>query len=300
MNYTKAIRYNQEQATQVGWEPDWFIPNHKLFDADLVDAIRDWQEEHGLSADGMCGPGTYRRKYTERLSDMNYVRAEVPKKDQNFLIYGGEPLPINWPKVVLWNEPGGLKTAEGKYTNKIGQKKRDIKMFVNHWDVCLNSASCQKVLNAPGRSASIHLMVDNDGTIYQSMDLQNIAWHAGGSSWNACSIGVEISNAYYTKYQSWYVKNGFGERPLAYGSVNGRELGEHLDFYDIQKKAVRAIWQCMSRHLSIPLVAPDVEGLHEDSRNCQFRGFVHHYHLSSKKIDCGGWDICRELKMVHP
>ena len=28
------------------------------------------------------------------------------------------------------------------------------------------------------------------------------------------SIGVEIANAYYPKHQKWYVKNGFGERPI--------------------------------------------------------------------------------------
>jgi hypothetical protein len=43
--------------------------------------------------------------------------------------------------------------------------------------------------------------------------MNHIAWHAGSRTVNRKSVGVEISNAYYPKYQSWYKKNGFGERP---------------------------------------------------------------------------------------
>ena len=293
MNYEKAIDYNKRQAASVGWDPSWF--DCADFDNDLVDAIAVFQAEHGLTSDGYCGPSTYRRKYTERMDDIEEVKDEVVSKSGNVLIFGGEPLPINWPKVVLWDEPNGLKTAEGHYTNMIGKEKREIKMFVNHWDVCLNSKSCSSVLNADGRQASIHLMVDNDGTIYQSLDLQNIAWHAGGRSWNACSIGVEISNAYYTKYQDWYVRNGYGERPLAQGSVDGRELEVHLDFYDIQKEATRAIWECIHKAFGLPYEAPPNDGLYQPARDCDWEGFCHHYNLSSKKIDCGGWNIRTEL-----
>ena len=296
MNYGKAIEYNRKQANSVGWDPSWF--DCRSFDNVLVDAVADFQREYGLSADGMCGPSTYRRKYTERVSSTDEIKEEVADKDEAFLIFAGEPLPIKWPKVVLWMEKGGLKTAEGHYTKMIGKEKREIKMFVNHWDVCLNSASCSRVLNADGRQASIHLMVDNDGTIYQSLDLQNVAWHAGGRSWNYASIGVEISNAYYTKYQSWYVRNGFGKRPLVRGSVNGNQLEEHLDFYDIQKEAVRAIWECIHDGLGLPYEAPPVDGLYQPARDCEFEGFVHHYNLSSKKIDCGGWNIRTELEKL--
>jgi len=293
MNYDKAIDYNKRQAASVGWDPTWF--DCFEFDNDLVDAIALFQKEYGLTADGYCGPSTYRRKYTERVSLGDDLKDEIPEKDGAFLIFAGEPIPINWPKVVLWMEKSGLKTAEGHYNNLIGQEKRKIKMFVNHWDVCLSSASCSKVLNADGRQASIHLMVDNDGTIYQSLDLQNVAWHAGARSWNYASIGVEISNAYYLKYQDWYVRNGYGERPIVRGYVNGNQLEEHLDFYDIQKAAVRAIWEAIHDALGLPYEAPPNDGLYQPARDCEWEGFCHHYNLSSKKIDCGGWNIREEL-----
>ena len=47
---------------------------------------------------------------------------------------------------------------------------------------------------------------------------------------NQRGIGVEIANAYYTKYQDWYVKNGFGERPV----VESAEVhGKHRAIFRI-------------------------------------------------------------------
>lgn len=294
MNYAAAIKYNQEQADKLGWEPDWFIAGYKYFDAELVDAIVAFQKSVGVTADGYCGPDTYRRKYTERMAEIEEVKEEVGDSQDNVLIFGGEAFPINWHKVVLWTEKGGLASQEGCYRNMIGEPKRDVRFFVNHWDVCLSSTSCQNVLNQ--RKISVHFLVDNDGTIYQTTDLQNICWHAGGSNWNNWSIGVEISNAYYLKYQDWYVKNGYGPRPIVKGAkVNGGTLEDHLDFYDVQKAAMRAIWDCLHKHLGLPLEAPPGESTYPPAQNGDFRGFIHHYNLTDRKIDCGGWNIREEL-----
>ena len=120
--------------------------------------------------------------------------------------------PIEWDKTVLWTDKGGLMAKLGNYKSMAGQRLRKPTQFINHWDVCLSSKSCQRVLDR--RGISVHFLIDNDGTIYQTMDLQHIGWHAGSSKINAKSIGVEISNAYDLKWQSWYKKNGFGERPV--------------------------------------------------------------------------------------
>ena len=47
-----------------------------------------------------------------------------------------------------------------------------------------------------------NLITNDDGTIYQLLDTQHAAWHAGGRLWNHTGIGVEIANAYYLKYQN--------------------------------------------------------------------------------------------------
>ena len=32
--------YNEASASKLGWEPEWFIPGHKLFDKRLTKAIK--------------------------------------------------------------------------------------------------------------------------------------------------------------------------------------------------------------------------------------------------------------------
>ena len=58
--------YNESSAAKLGWYPSWFIPGHEDFDDALLKAIRQFQRAHSLKADGLCGPGTFRRLQTER------------------------------------------------------------------------------------------------------------------------------------------------------------------------------------------------------------------------------------------
>ena len=297
--------YNQSSASNLEWDPAWF--GEKYFDDDLVIAIKKWQRENGLLADGLVGPTTYRRIWTEReanISDHKPVQLNRRFDSNRWIIHNGKFIPIEWKKVVLWDEHGGLKTAPGKYYDFSGKKDRLPTFFVNHWDVCLSSESCAKVLAR--RGASVHFCIDNDGTIYQLLDTQHGAWHAGSKKWNEKSVGVEISNAYYTKYQNWYEKNGFGPRPVLESSwVHGNRLDPHLGFYPVQIEAARALWKAIHTGIGIPLECPaDNSGrmltrvFNEASRG-KFEGFIHHYHLTGRKIDCAGFDLASNLSVVR-
>ena len=66
-----------------------------------------------------------------------------------------------------------------------------VDQFVIHFDVCGTSRTCFNVLQDE-RDLSVHFMLDLDGTIYQTLDLKERAWHATTS--NDRSIGVEIAN----------------------------------------------------------------------------------------------------------
>ena len=215
------------------------------------------------------------------------------QKEESFIVHHGNFIPINWPKVVLWSEDNGLKLTKG-YTPYF--EPREIKTFVNHWDVCLSSKTCARVLEQ--RGISVHFCIDNDGTIYQLLDTNHAAWHAGSKKHNHSSIGVEISNAYYLKYQDWYVKNGFGERPIRDNAiVHGKTKEPFLDFYPVQMEALKALWKAVHIGIGIPLEYPKKSdgsfdtGLNKSCERGLFNGFCNHYNFTKTKIDCAGLDI---------
>ena len=261
------VFYNKSSASNLGWDPTWF--GCEYFDDTLTSAVRKWQRENGLTADGLVGPTTYRRLWTERESEISSFKPANRRFDSNrWIVHNGKFIPIEWKKVVLWDEHSGLDTKKGNYYDYSGKPDRKPTFFVNHWDVCLSSESCANVLKR--RGASVHFCIDNDGTIYQLLDTQHGAWHAGGQKWNQKSIGVEISNAYYTKYQSWYEKNGLGARPVLEDSwTHGSKHKPHLGFYPIQIEAARALWKAVHIGYGIPLECPMRGG--EMTHNSVFR-----------------------------
>ena len=292
--------YNKSSATQLGWEPSWF--GEKYFDDKLVRAIKKWQKLNGLSADGLCGPTTFRRIWTERQADIDDHKP-VSRKYSNYLVYNGNFAPIEWDKVVLWSEEGGLSAKPGNYYDYTGRAKRNIRLFVNHWDVCLDSTRCNDVLNK--RGISVHFLIDNDGTIFQTLDMQHGAWHGSSGRVNRASAGVEISNAYYPKYQNWYKKRGFGGRPIMKDAVvHGQKLDDFTGFYDIQIQAAQALWKAIEACTGVEYQTPlDASGntsttYVQDVVYGKFAGIVSHYHCTKKKIDCAGMDIKKLIEEI--
>jgi len=293
------IFYNEASAAKLGWTPEWFGAYD--FDEGLLKKIRIFQREHNLVADGLCGPMTYRRIRTVRESQFEeYQQKEIREGSSNHILYNNDYYPIEWHKVVLPFNANGLKSTRGF---KKMTKVRKPKMFVSHWDVCLSSESCFKVLEK--RGLSVHFAIDNDGTIFQFLDMNHIAYHAGGK-FNTTSVGVEISNAYYPKYNSWYKRQGFGERKLIKGQkIHGKSMKPFTDFYPVQKQALKALMKAVHGAMPwIPLECPvDTNGetsyaIDPVASKNRYSGFVSHYHLTKRKIDCAGLDLKRLLEEI--
>jgi hypothetical protein len=130
------------------------------------------------------------------------------------------------------------------------------------------------------------------------LDTQHGGWHCSKSQGNRKSIGIEISNAYYPKYQDWYVRNGFGERPFQEnGEVHGRTLDPFLWFYPVQIDALKALWKAVHEGLGIPLEYPKNDDgthcttVHSGCEKGAFQGFCNHYNFVKTKIDCAGLDV---------
>jgi N-acetyl-anhydromuramyl-L-alanine amidase AmpD len=96
---------------------------------------------------------------------------------------------------------------------RLADLQQRVDQFVYHYDVAGTSQTCFKVLHDM-RGLSVHFMLDIDGTIYQTLDLKERAWHATTS--NTRSIGIEIANmgAYPTRannaFSEWYAKDQLG------------------------------------------------------------------------------------------
>lgn len=200
-----------------------------------------------------------------------------------------------------------------------------VDQFVMHYDVCGVSKQCFRVLH-DARCLSVHFMVDIDGTIYQTLDLKERAWHATTS--NNRSIGVEIAHvgAYPAKSASaldrWYaadpdgrvritppssleqalgglgVKNAdFVGRParneIIFGEIQSTELYQY-DFtpeqYDSLARLTATLCSVFPRlDCTYPQDGTGRVIPHKlpDAQLREFRGVLGHYHIQTNKTDPG-------------
>ncbi|HOX58549.1 MAG TPA: peptidoglycan recognition family protein [Candidatus Paceibacterota bacterium] len=216
--------------------------------------------------------------------------------------------------------------------------QRVVDQFVIHYDVCGTSRQCFKILHDM-RDLSVHFMLDLDGTIYQTLDVKERAWHAGSA--NSRSVGIEIANmgAYpingQNPFEQWYAKAengqtritipqqfgdggirtkdfvGYSARPEPVtGMVQHRELIQY-DYTPEQYEALIKLTAALCKALpNIKCEYPrDAEGklilqkLPEAELDA-YQGILGHYHIQTNKVDPGPafqWDyvIGNARRIVH-
>lgn len=209
--------------------------------------------------------------------------------------------------------------------------REKIDQFVLHFDVCGTSAQCFYILH-DRRGLSVHFMLDVDGTIYQTLDLKERAWHATKS--NDRSIGIEIANigthsvgSRTDTFGPWYRRNDSGEtfltfppyvrgrekfeglelRPRRNDPVRGSIRGKEYEQYDYTKQQYDSLTKLSAALCDIfPKLKPDAprspDGkilLHTLSEEqwASFSGILGHYHVQENKTDPGpamDWDYLLE------
>ena len=87
MSVVDKYFYNQASAQKLGWEPSWFGAEN--FEDDLIKKIRAFQRKLGVTPDGLCGPETFRRIFTERQSNSSLIIPKVQSKTNNYIIFYG-------------------------------------------------------------------------------------------------------------------------------------------------------------------------------------------------------------------
>jgi N-acetylmuramoyl-L-alanine amidase len=201
-----------------------------------------------------------------------------------------------------------------------------VDQFVIHFDVCGSSKKCFEVLHDQ-RGLSVQFMLDVDGTIYQTLDLKERAWHATKA--NDRSIGIEIANVGTFKDKTkglaaqWYAPDSSGKtrltlpdpklvptlaadeilRPIRDQPVTGVIQDETYSQYDLTPQQYDSLTKLTATLCKVfPKIRCDYpkddkgalipRKLPDDQYN-RYNGVLGHYHVQTNKNDPGPafqWD----------
>jgi N-acetyl-anhydromuramyl-L-alanine amidase AmpD len=206
--------------------------------------------------------------------------------------------------------------------------QRVVDQFVIHFDACGTSRQCFNILH-DHRGLSVHFLLDLDGTIYQTLDVKERAWHA--SQANSRSVGVEMANigAYAVNeknpFGEWYTKEphdriritipsrfggdggvrmrGFVGHPAQPERVTGKVQGQQLTQYNFTPEQYRSLIRLTATLAKVlPRITcdypKDADGnviLQKlpDEQLTTYHGVLGHFHIQTDKVDPGPafqWD----------
>lgn len=270
------------------------------------------------------------------------TRNAAPPRTDDEIIVAGQRFHTG-TRVVTWLEPNGYNAYRGapryELRNPIGLAapeaarvvergwdlpalQKVVDQFVLHYDAEGLSRLCFEVLSKPPR-LSVHFLLDVDGTIYQTLDLQERAAHATIA--NSRSIGIELANigAYppaeaAPTFNAWYRREPDGGmllvvpqkvresgiftrdfvgrpvRPIAArGVVQGKDLVQY-DFTAEQYAALAKLTATLCR--VFPKIAcefpRDAKGQVRAQKLSErefadYRGILGHFHIQENKVDPG-------------
>lgn len=257
--------------------------------------------------------------------------------------------------VVVWSEPGGYDgyretaffartpgAAAARYDGRPGLEPgatpesvaRVVDQVVVHYDAVGTSRGCFRVLHDL-RGLSCHFLIDLDGTVYQTLDVRERAWHATRA--NDRSVGVELANvgAFAPEdadaLDAWYTPGpsgsgvvtlpaslgdggvrtaGFVARPARSARFEGVINGHRLVAYDLTEEQYRSlIALVVTLRGALPGIearvprGPDgrvADGVLTDEQFASFRGVLGHQHVQANKVDPGpafDWErVDREIR----
>lgn len=222
------------------------------------------------------------------------------------------------PSRSVTDEALGRRVAAAGWT--LADLCEVVDLFVLHYDACGTSRECFRVLQDQ-RGLSVHFLLDLDGTIYQTLDLEGQAWHARQA--NPRSIGIEIAQVGAHPPHSddvleeWYVPDGEGERiriparlgdgglrrpgfraaPARAGRIVGAVQGNRLAQYDFTPEQYDSLVVLTASLIDLfPRIAPDAPRdaagrVRSDVLTREefeaFSGILGHLHVSEDKVDPG-------------
>lgn len=248
------------------------------------------------------------------------------------IVVAGQPFDVGRP-VVLWSDEQGFDgyqtscidqrggccdRSSPRFGARKGLKDRSlpslqgiVSQLVLHFDGCVNSRSCFKSMHNRERPAgssgcglSAHFMIDSDGTIYQTLDLAERAFHAEQE--NSISVGVEICNrGRFEPNELPRLPAEYRTRPHKVVVING-EAHDAYEFRSEQYTSIIALARTLLR--LFPLIAPVTPMTDAGAPLYQtladplsFRGVLGHLHvdMDRQKWDPGALDWQRIARALN-
>jgi len=229
-------------------------------------------------------------------------QAPGPAEDAGFgqsIILCGQSVGVG-TRVVLWTEPPyfdaykphpvfsdegpqGLRYQPGR-AETLEQARAAIDQFVIHYDGCGTSELCFRVLQ-DRRKLSVQFLLDVDGTIYQTLDAREHAWHATKA--NPRSVGIEIAHL------GAFAADAAPQGASVVGRVQGQVLHQ-APFTDAQLEALVKLAAGLCR--ALPRIRPDAPrdaagGVRDSALGDEefeaFSGILGHFHVQTNKTDPG-------------
>jgi N-acetylmuramoyl-L-alanine amidase len=221
-------------------------------------------------------------------------------------------------RVVLWDESDGF-CAYGLFTHHEQDRKTGKEVLVKKkhyssrlllggtpdfqkltkliWQFALHHSGLYRSKDTfetlQERGLSVHFILDDNGILYQTLDVCERAYHIGTN--NVMSVGVEIdSRALASKYPGAYDDNhqkahGVGPRRVLVDSIHGMKM-KGFAYSDAQYATLAKLGKCLVN--IFPLSNPDFPRDEDGnivktnlSNPEKFEGIICHYQVTRSKID---------------
>ena len=175
-----------------------------------------------------------------------------------------------------------------------------IRQFVVHFDGCKDAKMCFKVLHDE-RGLSCHFLIDNDGTVYQTLDMALMGFHAAG--FNPISVGVEFAcRGDAKRWPGYYERYGMSREATTCRIHNHTYLA--YKFTDEQLYAFKHLVTGL-RHalpnvpLEYPQASPGRQAWTAIANPMAYSGYIGHYHQTKRKWDPGPFDFKKFIEGVR-
>lgn len=280
-------------------------PTPPVYDDNVEEEVRKFQDKNDLSIDGLVGPNTY-SKLLDVTTDLSYHNVDPNKGTRGLLDKG-----------IYLTEEGLRVYRRYMYDDEYvsGDKSDKNYIFLHHTAGSENPFSTVKYWNSDDRGRigtqfviggiSLNGNDTNDGEVVEAFPDDNYAWHLGDNGSHEMhkrSVGIELTNWGWLKESNGrfynYVDQEVPEDQVVELEEEFRGHKYYHRYTDKQVEALENLLKYLGRKHDIDLKGGlpmymweyeslnDVFGYIEDAYYGKTEGILTHTNVRKDKFDC--------------